>query len=68
MTASEGCLVVSGRRDRPQPEGAHWHQVEIEYGRFERRLTLAEDVDGDAVTTTYEDGMLRIELPLAEES
>ncbi len=58
-------LVVSGRRDRPQPDGARWHQVEIEYGRFERRLPLAEDVDADAVTTTYEDGMLRIELPLA---
>jgi HSP20 family protein len=67
VEASERVLVVSGRRERPRGADFRWHQVEIEYGPFERRLTLAEDVDPDAVTSTYEDGMLRIELPLAEE-
>jgi HSP20 family protein len=68
VEASGRSLVVSGRRERPQPAGARWHQVEIEYGSFERHLTLAEDVDPDELTTTYEDGMLRIELPLREAS
>ena len=57
-------LVVSGVRERPHPAGARYHQVEIEYGLFERRIELAEDVDADGVTATYESGMLRLEVPL----
>jgi HSP20 family protein len=68
VEVAERSLVVSGRRDRPQPGGARWHLVEIDYGLFGRRLALAEDVDGDNVATSYEDGMLRIELPLREHS
>jgi HSP20 family protein len=57
-------LVVSGRRERPHPTAARYHQVEIEYGRFERRIELAEDVDADGATATYDAGMLRLEVPL----
>lgn len=57
-------LVVSGVRERPHPEGAHYQQVEIEYGPFERRIELAEDVETERVTAAYEDGMLRLEVPL----
>jgi len=58
-------LVVRGTRERPQPKGARYHQVEIEYGPFQRRIELAEDVDGRAASATYAAGMLRVELPLA---
>jgi HSP20 family protein len=64
IEASGTSLVVSGIRDRPHPAGARYHQVEIEYGLFERRIELAEDVDAEAMTTTYEAGMLRVEVPL----
>lgn len=64
LETTEHALVVFGRRERPHPEGARWHQVEIEYGSFERRIELAEDVDVDGVTATYEAGMLRLEVPL----
>jgi HSP20 family protein len=57
-------LVVSGVRERPHPRAARYHQVEIEYGPFERRIELAEDVDADATAATYEAGMLRLEVPL----
>jgi HSP20 family protein len=57
-------LVVSGVRERPHPTGARYHQVEIEYGPFERRIELTEDVEVDAATATYEAGMLRLEVPL----
>jgi HSP20 family protein len=57
-------LVVSGVRERPHPTAARYHQVEIEYGPFERRIELAEDVDADAASATYEAGMLRLEVPL----
>jgi len=58
-------LVVSGVRERPHPAAARYRQIEIEYGPFERRIELAEDVDADAATAVYEAGMLRLEIPLA---
>lgn len=66
IVASGTALVVSGVRARPQPAGARYRQVEIEYGPFERRIELAEDVDAEAATATYEAGMLRLEVPLQE--
>lgn len=64
IVADGTALVVSGVRERPHPAGAHYHQVEIEYGAFERQIDLAEDLDTAAVRATYDAGMLRIELPL----
>jgi HSP20 family protein len=58
-------LVVSGVRERPHPAGARYHQIEIEYGPFERRIELSEEVDVDAVTVTYEAGILQLEVPLS---
>jgi HSP20 family protein len=65
LEATEHGLVVSGRRERPHPQGAQWHQVEIEYGPFERRIELTEAIDAGAAVASYDAGMLRIELPLA---
>ena len=64
VTAVGATLIVSGRRDRPQVPGARYRQMEIEYGEFERRIELGEDVDVERATATYERGLLRIVLPL----
>lgn len=64
IVASGTALVVSGVRERPHPGGARYHQIEIEYGPFERRIELAEEVDADAVTVTYEAGILQVEVAL----
>jgi len=64
IVAVDTTLVVSGVRERPHPTAARYHQVEIEYGPFERRIELAEDVDPDAASATYEAGILRLEVPL----
>jgi HSP20 family protein len=66
-------LEVQGRRlviggERTHGEDAHrlYQQIEIEHGFFRRVIELGADVVADAATATYEDGLLRIELPLAE--
>ena len=64
IVAAGSALVVSGVRRRPHPAGARYHQVEIEYGSFERRIELGEDLDLETVTTGYEAGILRLEVPL----
>lgn len=66
VTASGQALVVTGRRERPQIAGARYRQMEIEYGEFERRVELGEDVDAARANATYERGLLRIVVPLEE--
>jgi HSP20 family molecular chaperone IbpA len=39
--------------------------MEIEDGPFQRRITLAEDVDPNGGEATYDRGLLTIVLPLA---
>ena len=58
-------LVIAGVRDRPKLPGAHYQQVEIEYGPFQRQIELGADVDPERATASYERGMLKIVLPLA---
>jgi HSP20 family protein len=59
-------LVISGNRPLRESEGRLYQQVEIEQGPFKREVELSADVDANAARATYEDGVLRIELPLAE--
>jgi len=56
--------VRLGDRRLGRPRAAA-SQIEIEYGLFERRIELAEEADADAVTVTYEAGILRLEVPLS---
>jgi HSP20 family protein len=59
-------LTVSGTRERLIVPGARYQQMEIEYGAFQRRIELGEDVDPARGSARYERGVLRIVLPLAE--
>ena len=65
VVAAERVLVVAGERCRPPGEG-RYQQMELEYGPFERRISLDEPVDTSAATARYEQGMLTIELPIVE--
>ena len=41
--------------------------MELEYGAFQRRISLAEPVDTAEATARYEKGLLVVELPIAEQ-
>jgi HSP20 family protein len=58
-------LILSGRRGPAVPKGDVYQQVEIERGLFRREIELGAEVRSDQATAHYEDGILRIELPLA---
>jgi len=59
-------LVIGGERTHGEDTHRLYQQIEIEHGSFRRVIELGADVVADAATATYEDGLLRIELPLAE--
>jgi HSP20 family protein len=64
VVAADRVLVVAGERLRPQVSG-RYHQLEIEYGPFQRRIQLDEPVDPEHATARYEHGMLTVVLPIA---
>ncbi len=57
-------LVISGERAVDRAEGQVYQQLEIEAGPFRRAVELGAEVDADEARATYEDGILRVELPL----
>lgn len=69
---SEGnVLIISGekkaQKDYGEKEGG-FRSVERRYGRFERSFALPRSVDAGRVRATYDNGVLTIVLPKAEES
>jgi HSP20 family protein len=66
ITVSERTVTIVGERRRPRRESrVSYRQMEIEYGPFQRRVSLAEDVDPDTAEAHYERGQLVIVMPLA---
>jgi HSP20 family protein len=65
VAISDRTLVVTGERVRTPSQGRIYQQMEIEYGPFERRVRLAEDVDPRAASARFELGLLTISLPVA---
>lgn len=65
ITVSGRSLAISGTRPRPRVPGQVYQQAEIEYGHFERRISLEQNVDANAATASYEAGMLTVTLPIA---
>jgi HSP20 family protein len=64
VVAADRVLVVAGERCRPQLSG-RYQQMELEYGPFQRRISLGEPVDTAAATARYERGLLSVVLPIA---
>ncbi len=59
-------LAIVGERQVQETEGRVYQQVEIPSGPFRRIVELQVDVDADRAKATYEDGVLRIDLPLRD--
>ena len=59
-------LTISGLRRPAEIEGRVYQQLEIEHGPFRRTIALGVDVRADEAHAVYEDGFLRIELPVAD--
>ena len=61
-------LKIVGERAVQETEGRVYQQVEIPTGPFRHIVELQVDVDPDRAEASYEDGILRIELPLRDDA
>jgi len=59
-------LVLGGRRGPAAPEGEVYQQVEIERGPFRRVIELGAEIRAEGASARYENGLLRVELPLIQ--
>jgi HSP20 family protein len=59
-------LILSGRRKPAAADGEVYQQVEIEHGPFRRVVELAAEVVAEGAKAEYQDGILRVELPLVQ--
>ncbi len=71
LTVEPRRVVIRGRRELPEPTHAEGHTVqllamEIDYGPFEREVTLPAEVEIDQAHAEQRNGLLWISLPLRE--
>jgi HSP20 family protein len=64
----DSTLTVSGeRRSEHEDKQEGYYRVERAFGSFSRSLTLPKGIDADAVTASFENGVLEIRVPKPEE-
>jgi HSP20 family protein len=61
-------LIIAGERRAQESSNRLYQQIEIANGPFRRVVELGADVEADHASATYEDGILRIEIPLVQQA
>ena len=57
-------LIISGERKwKDEQKEKNFHRVETQFGSFKRTFTLPKNVNVEAISATYKDGILEIEIP-----
>ena len=59
-------LTIRAERSPRTDNDVQWLRRERPTGTFERRLTLADGLDLDRITATWQDGVLTLTIPVAE--
>jgi HSP20 family protein len=69
ITLEDGLLTIQGeRRFTQESSEQQFHRIERRYGRFRRSITLPTQVQADAIEASFEDGLLTVRVPKAEEA
>jgi HSP20 family protein len=72
VTFNQGTLVLSGTiRDvagSDEAKGATWYAHELRSGQFRRAVGLPFDVNADQAQASFEQGIVKIVLPKAEQA
>ncbi len=68
INVHDGTLTISGERKREETETDNKYvRVERSYGRFYRAFSLPQTINTEGIEATFEDGVLSIHVPKAEE-
>ncbi len=62
-------LVLRGeKKQETEEKKGNWHHVERAYGTFERTFTLPSHVVAEKIKARFQDGILQIVIPKADEA
>jgi HSP20 family protein len=63
----DNALTISGeRKSENETRERGWYRVERATGKFSRSLSLPEGIDPDAVTASFDKGVLEVRIPKPE--
>jgi HSP20 family protein len=69
ITMEDGLLTIQGERQFAHDSSEQqFHRVERRYGAFRRSITLPAQVQAEQIEASFEDGVLQIVVPKAEEA
>jgi HSP20 family protein len=69
ITMEDGLLTIQGERQFTQESSEQqFHRVERRYGAFRRSITLPAQVQADQIEASFDNGVLEIVVPKAEEA
>jgi HSP20 family protein len=69
ITLEDGLLTIQGERQlTSESSEQQFHRVERRYGAFRRSITLPAHVMAEGIQASFEDGVLQILVPKAEEA
>jgi HSP20 family protein len=68
ISLHDGTLTISGERKNESNNGETAQRTERYVGTFRRSIALPTRVDANKVNATYQDGILKVTLPKAEEA
>jgi HSP20 family protein len=69
ITLEDGLLTIQGERQfTAESSEQQYHRVERRYGAFRRSITLPAHVTAEGIQASFEDGVLQILVPKAEEA
>ena len=68
ITAHRNVLSLQGTAGVAAPEGAQGVWVGLGAGEFSEQVTLPSEVDADAASANYQNGILTLTLPKAEKA
>jgi HSP20 family molecular chaperone IbpA len=68
ITLEKNTLTINGYTDVERPEGYSLARAEYNIGDYERSFRLTDQIDRDKIEASYENGVLRLSLPKAEEA
>lgn len=69
VSVDDNLLTISGeKKQENEVKEKDYYRLEAAYGRFERTVRLPEAVKAEGAKASYKNGVLKIELPKAEEA
>jgi HSP20 family protein len=69
VSFEDGILRLTGeKKQEEKTDKKNFHRIERSYGSFERAFRIPGEVQADAIKARYDNGVLNISIPKAEEA